>query len=330
MYANKRKWGSRLRAGRLILATIITVIVALCMINLFVAFEQNIGSKVMVQKASQPGRKAVDDDNSDYLYIKKRSMDISTGNLILVNNSTPYKFPKESDVISVYAEKNYSYKVSDKSITLDAAVTSHFNEMMSDFEKAKDIHDIIIVSGYRTIYDQKEILDEKIMKLGKAEAEKRATKPGYSEHHTGYALDIGIFNDNEQSQSYTGSGKYSWVNENCKNYGFILRYSGDKAEITGITNEPWHYRYVGIPHAAIIINNNFCLEEYIDYLKNYSFGSKHLKFTGTDELQYEIYYVKATKDITSVPVPRNRKYDISGNNIDGFIVTVKIQAGQHK
>lgn len=323
MYAKRRKKGSKLRAVRLVLTTIITVLIAVCGINLFVAVEQKIGGGELVQNTGQAGKNIADFSAGNYKYIKKDSSDISIGNLILVNNSVPYKFPEESALVSVFTEKNHSYKVSDRSIALDATVISHFNKMMGDFEKAVNIHDIIIVSGYRTIDDQKEILDEKIRQSGEAEAVKRAAQPGYSEHHTGYAADIGIYKDDGRSQSYNGSGKYGWIDENCANYGFILRYSGDKEEITGITDEPWHYRYVGVPHAAIIKNNGFCLEEYIDYLKNFSFESKHLTFAGTDGSQYEIYYVKASKDITTVPVPRNNEYSISGNNTDGFVVTVK-------
>ena len=324
MYVNEGKKSSGLRAGRLILATTITIILAICAINLFVSFEQKIGSGHFTQRLVQPAKNITAVKSDNYKYIKKSSSDIRAGNLILVNNSIPYKFPKETAAVSVFSGKNHSYKVSDKKIALDPTVISHFNDMMSDFEKAVNIHDIIIVSGYRTIADQKEILDENIKQLGKSQAVKRATQPGYSEHHTGFAMDIGIFKDDGRSQSYTGSGKYGWIDENCANYGFIHRYNGDKAEITGITDEPWHYRFVGVPHAAIIKNNDFCLEEYIDYLKNYSFESKHLKFSDMDGTQYEIYYLKASKDNTSVPVPKNHEYSVSGNNTDGFIVTVKM------
>ncbi len=58
-----------------------------------------------------------------------------------------------------------------------------------------------------------------------------------------------------------------WIEENAWKYGFILRYPEDKTELTGIQYEPWHIRYVGLPHSAIMKEKNFVLEEYMDYLK---------------------------------------------------------------
>ncbi|MET3292533.1 UNVERIFIED_CONTAM: LAS superfamily LD-carboxypeptidase LdcB [Brevibacillus sp. OAP136] len=58
-----------------------------------------------------------------------------------------------------------------------------------------------------------------------------------------------------------------WLKENAWKYGFILRYPEEKVDITGIQYEPWHYRYVGLPHSAIIQERKFTLEEYLDYLR---------------------------------------------------------------
>ena len=57
--------------------------------------------------------------------------------------------------------------------------------------------------------------------------------------------------------------------EHCCDYGFILRYPADKVEVTGIMYEPWHYRYVGKEHAANIMSNGLCLEEYIENFEDY-------------------------------------------------------------
>lgn len=323
MHVNGGKRKMKLRVGRIIFAIIMLAVITLCVSHLKDTFEQYDRRNDSSEMLPQISEKARDVETRKVDCIKKGSSDINIGNLILVNNSLPYEFPTESDVVSVYSEKNHSYKVSDKTVALNKTVITYLNRMMSDLEKAKNIHDIIIVSGYRTIADQEEILNKKIQQLGEAEATKLATRPGYSEHHTGYAIDIGIYKDNGQSQNYTGSGKYGWINENCGNYGFILRYSGNKAEITGIADEPWHYRYVGIPHANIIKNNGFCLEEYIDYLKKYDYESKHLEFTDADGTLYEIYFVKASNGTTNIQVPQNSEYSISGNNVDGYIVTIK-------
>ena len=60
---------------------------------------------------------------------------------------------------------------------------------------------------------------------------------------------------------------FEWLQENAQDYGFVLRYPKDKQDITGITYESWHWRYVGEEHAKIMKEKGFCLEEYIEYLK---------------------------------------------------------------
>lgn len=321
--SKRKRRKAKLKIGGIILSIILLLVIVFGFYKLKDYVVEYISGSNPKDNIEQTSEKNADIDSKKYDYIIKNRSDINTGKLILVNNSIPYKFPKVSNVVSVYSKKNKSYKISEKSIALNADVIAHFNKMMSDFEKTENLHDIIINSAYRTKEEQEEILNEKIKQVGTVEAGKWATQPSNSEHHTGYAMDIGIYKDNGKPQSYTGSGKYGWINENCGNYGFILRYSGDKTEITGISNEPWHYRYVGVPHANIIKNRGLCLEEYIDYLKNYGFESKHLEVTDYDNSKYEIYYVKASMEKTSIPVPKNSEYSISGNNVDGFIVTIK-------
>ena len=71
------------------------------------------------------------------------------------------------------------------------------------------------------------------------------------------------------------------------------------------------------------MKNNFCLEEYITYLHQFTFEKSHLFITDDDESSYEIYYVKAEKGETDIPVPKEGNYSISGDNVDGFIVTIQ-------
>lgn len=142
--------------------------------------------------------------------------------------------------------------------------------------------------------------------------------PGYSEHHTGYALDFNLLHEDGTSDSYTGTGIYEWVNEHAPEYGFVVRYEPDKAEYTGIQYEPWHFRYVGVPHSLIMKEKNFCLEEYIQFLRDYPADGEHLFFEN-DGKEYEIYYVKGLE----VPIGEADSYLVSGDNVDGFIVTLE-------
>ncbi|EEW62431.2 serine-type D-Ala-D-Ala carboxypeptidase [Enterococcus faecium 509] len=125
----------------------------------------------------------------------------------------------------------------------------------------------IVASGYRTTEKQQEIMDEKIAEYkakgytsaqAKAEAETWVAVPGTSEHQLGLAVDI-----NADGIHSTGNEVYRWLDENSYRFGFIRRYPPDKTEITGVSNEPWHYRYVGIEAATEMYNQGVCLEEYL-------------------------------------------------------------------
>jgi D-alanyl-D-alanine carboxypeptidase len=152
------------------------------------------------------------------------------------------------------------------------------------------------------------------------EGSTRVAKPGFSEHETGYAFDL----TETETGDYQGTGDYAWINENCYKFGFIERYKEEKTDLTKIQPEPWHFRYVGIPHAYYMTMNNLCLEEYINMLSQFVYGEHHLEFTDENGKGYEIYFIPAdmASETTNVPVPSGKKYDISGNNIDGFIVTL--------
>ncbi|MEG2205624.1 MAG: M15 family metallopeptidase, partial [Oscillospiraceae bacterium] len=67
--------------------------------------------------------------------------------------------------------------------------------------------------------------------------------------------------------SFETTPEFAWLNENCADYGFILRYPREKSAITGTIYEPWHYRYVGIPAAKAIKKQGVCLEEFIELTK---------------------------------------------------------------
>ena len=95
------------------------------------------------------------------------------------------------------------------------------------------------------------------------ETKKSVAVPGTSEHATGLAVDI-ISSEYEELDDRQGNtDEQKWLMEHCWEYGFILRYPEEKADITGIIYEPWHYRYVGEETAKEITEQGITLEEYI-------------------------------------------------------------------
>lgn len=116
------------------------------------------------------------------------------------------------------------------------------------------------ISTYRTYDYQKKLYNNYVKNDGVTNADTYSARPGFSEHHTGLAVDI----DNIKT-SYTNfesTNEFKWMLENAYKYGFILRYPSDKVNITGYIYEPWHYRYVGLEVAKIIKENNLTFEEY--------------------------------------------------------------------
>ena len=132
-------------------------------------------------------------------------------------------------------------------------------QMLSDCSGAGI--EYIFNCGYRTMQEQTDILEKRTQEHMKEfdldfdEARKKALEtvavPGTSEHQIGLAVDI------------VGEEANAWLAEHCWEYGFILRYTEEKASITGITNEPWHFRYVGREISMDMKDSGLCLEEYL-------------------------------------------------------------------
>ena len=153
---------------------------------------------------------------------------------------------------------------------IDERIYPPLQEMFDDM-RSQGIYPTV-VSGYRSYEEQRAILEEKYLAYrGEGYSKSRAKElalewvalPGTSEHQLGIAVDI-----NPDYSVSDGEGVYDWLKDNAHKYGFIKRYPEDKTEITGIINEPWHYRYVGEKAAKEIYEQGLCLEEYLELIMN--------------------------------------------------------------
>ncbi len=198
-----------------------------------------------------------------YLYFNEMALntskqDPSAWNLTLVNGSNP--LPEDWDVELTELANGEC---------VDSRI---YPELQAMFDTARDegVYPMV-ASGYRSEAEQVRIMEEYIQEYldqgysqeeAEAEARNWVAEPGTSEHQLGLAVDI-----NADGVNSTGYEVYDWLEEHCWEYGFIRRYPEDKTAITGVSNEPWHYRYVGVDAAREITEQGLCLEEYIENIR---------------------------------------------------------------
>lgn len=144
-----------------------------------------------------------------------------------------------------------------------------YTDMYNAMHKA-NVGDVYIISAYRSYKKQSELFEERIavfteqgysQKDAEDAAKATVNPPGCSEHQLGLTVDVST--DGTTQHDFNGLAQGKWLAENCYKYGFILRYPANKVSITGIDFEPWHFRYVGVEHAAYMYTHDLCLEEYV-------------------------------------------------------------------
>ena len=141
---------------------------------------------------------------------------------------------------------------------------------MLEAAKADGITNWQVSAAYRSYADQQRIFDNKVKSFQnnnpdwslsrcRSAASVTVADPGASEHHTGLAFDMTVPN----TSMFLGTPQCAWLHEHCWEYGFILRYTDEKQQITGFAGEAWHIRYVGTEHSLAMQQSGQCLEEYL-------------------------------------------------------------------
>lgn len=141
---------------------------------------------------------------------------------------------------------------------------------MLEAAKADGITNWQVSAAYRSYADQQRIFDNKVKSFQnnnpdwslsrcRSAASVTVADPGASEHHTGLAFDMTVPN----TSMFLGTKQCTWLHQHCWEYGFILRYTDEKQQITGFAGEAWHIRYVGTEHSLAMQQSGQCLEEYL-------------------------------------------------------------------
>lgn len=180
--------------------------------------------------------------------------------LTLVNGTSPLEADPDIQVSEV-----------ENGFLVDSRIREKLTAMLRDC-RAEGL-DPWICSAYRSVEKQQALFEKQLKKqqelgLRGEEAVQAAAqvvaKPGTSEHNLGLAVDIvsKSYQLLDEAQAETEVAK--WLKGRCAEYGFVLRYPPEKADLTGVIFEPWHFRYVGEEAARKIMERGLCLEEYLE------------------------------------------------------------------
>ncbi len=338
--SNRQERLKRRRQGRIILLAICAVLLLLAvsgLVLLICNIATAIGNKK--QTPTLPNGDNTQVSTITYAPVSLPFGDTQTGDLIVVNKSHVYTFPTvrpenmDADTKLAYdvtsyrqpvgSAKPYLFNPIEDTFLLQPKAAAALNTMLTAYYTQTGISSITVFDTYRSAEDQQKL--------------NSSTLAGYSEHHTALLVRL---RERSANSTYAdlNAKNHPWIYEHCHEYGFIQRYPASKEAQTGISNYEECFRYVGVAHATYMKQNNLCLEEYLELLRK-----NHTSTLGTDgahllidtnkdgKNDFEVYYVPAGTGaiaLTSVPVPTNYAYTVSGDNMGGFIVTVDLNTAK--
>jgi len=251
--------------------------------------------------------------NNDGLVVNKVQLSIDDRKYLYVMDNRPYSsvlegisadihsrlinrdhtIPENFNDDNIVALKGVQAILSNKGMKLDK-VTLENLKLMLDKAAEDGVKGFVLSSTYRSYQEQKNLFEFRLNEKKNSgvadpyeEVSKLVAYPGTSEHQTGMALDILSINYPKGS-TFHNSEEYAWLKEKCWKYGFIPRYPEDKVEKTGISFEPWHYRYIGKPLSLYAKETGYCLEEIVESLQN----NKFTNFKVSDGEEYIFLLLK--------------------------------------
>ena len=282
-------------------------VIALAALTVFMVVLMAVGGIIANVDGSRPGP---DGEKVDWGSFTVTATDTLQGPLVLVNNDHAYTFPATGEHLSeIYntfvSHSPRKYVQSGLSTYMDTKALEALDAMLVDFYNTTGKDNVQIRYAYRDLETQEQF----------------EIAAGHSDHHTGLGVQLKFEqNGNAYAFSTDPDGTYNWLFDNCHRYGFVIRYPEGKEEITGISDYSDYFRYVGVAHATYMKDQDLCMEEYVEKLKDYD-NEKPLEIKGADGKYYEVYYV-AVDGSATVKHPTNYAYTVSGTNEGGVVVTV--------
>lgn len=211
--------------------------------------------------ATEPAEAAAQDAHPWTYAIPRELLEDPDDLIQLVNkeNRLDSDYPPDDalhKLVNASVKKTSSSEMQVREVTNDALV-----RMFED--AAAEGLSLRLKSAYRSHYRQSVMYENRLKDIGRDDGVVQAG--GASEHQTGLAIDILNPEWGEKprmTEAFANTAEAKWMAANCHKYGFIIRYQKEKEDITGITYEPWHLRYVGVEVATYIMENGLSLEEF--------------------------------------------------------------------
>lgn len=244
---------------------------------------------------------------------------LSTGTLILVNREHPLPAEPEPGELAAVDGRH-------PDVLLHIRALAMLRQLLAAIGGQSAI---VPVSGYRPRREQQDIWDSALRERGAAFTNTYVAPPGCSEHQTGLAIDLG---ENRPDldflcPAFPDGGVCGAFRQRAAEFGFILRYPAGKEGVTGIGHEPWHFRYVGWPHAHMMNACGLVLEEYLDWLATFPERGRHLEFQAGGR-SFEVCYVPGSEVCAlEERLPSRIPCQCSGTNTGGVVLTLWRDAG---
>ena len=202
--------------------------------------------------------------------------------LIIVSGTKPLTEEKEE-----WLKENFEYVPytdEDGESFMELETFKAYTELVKLIRK-KYLREVDSHSAGRSVETQAKVYKELAQKYGEEWAEKHVAAPGSSEHHTGLAFDLRfkhvLIPEGLRDKANTLSKKlglkkrfFEIIEREAVQFGLIKRYPAGKEDITGVKEEAWHFRFVGVEHAKAMYESGMCLEEYVKELKLKSGNTK--------------------------------------------------------
>ncbi len=235
--------------------------------------------------------------------------DVYRGALMLVNRAAPLRLPTPEASLAELAP----------GVLLERQAALLLQKAL---EASGAAGRVLPISGYRSGAQQQKIYDDSLREHGPEHTAAYVALPGCSEHQAGLAVDLAHAAESSDivTPGFPQMGACLRFAQAAPRYGFVERYPKGKEHVTGIGYEPWHFRYLGAPHAQLMAERGLVLEEYHEWLRAFPFHQRPLHCDAHGR-GFRIGYVAAQRGQTEIELS-GEPYTLSGNNVDGFIVTV--------